>query len=53
MKKRIVEASKTLISMCIDYQTGVLTEETFVNNLQTFAKGTKEEFEKGTENKNG
>ena len=41
MNKSIETAARTLISMCTDYLSGELNEDTFVNNLEVYAQNCK------------
>jgi hypothetical protein len=49
MTPNIEKASKTIVSMCLDYQTEGISEKTFVKNLTQFAFYCEEELEKEIE----
>ena len=38
MNQNIKTSSDTIMSMCLEYQMGGITEETFVSNLERFAR---------------
>jgi len=44
--KYIETAAKTIMSMCTGYLMGDTSEEMFVHNINLYADGIKEEYEK-------